>query len=207
MRIRRPILLATLALPVLALAPSAARAQSRPLTIAGTPASLDAYYARYSLEPRSGDRIGMYGIGARATWRPGAAEAPLATDRPLASRVGLGLFTEYAPDQDEGFRLWHLGVHAEVTPFAAPLFGRVEPVLGLGGGALTTRPDRVRILGQSRFAMGDARATALTLTPTIGANVGLWRGLGVRIEGADVATFRSGTLHNFQLAAGVTLPF
>lgn len=217
----RRVLLAGLVLPVLgALVGGTAQAQeeSTPFTM-GRGASFEGYYTHFRLDARGGDWKSANGFGGRLMWYPGGRQTQAAWQAP---RLGLGAFAEYAPEQDPGFTLLHAGVQGDLRLVDTPLFGRVEPMLGLGVGALRTNgvdlfTDRVvpspaepSVVGMPSLQVAsdnDRAVTTLALSPTIGARVGLFRNLAARADVRDLVTFRDGTKHNLQIAAGLSLPF
>jgi len=163
---------------------------------------LEAYYSHYRFET-PGDRVGMNGIGGRLMWNPARADYGATA---LPSRFALGLFGEYAPDQDKGFSVGHVGVQGDMSVFRTPLYGRVLPVVSLGAGMLWT--DRSGpALSSPEFSIANESAKMFTLAPSIGTRVGLWRQLGLRADVRDLVTFRDGTRHHVQMAAGLSLPF
>ncbi|MDF2771981.1 MAG: hypothetical protein K0S86_1475, partial [Geminicoccaceae bacterium] len=66
-----------------------------------------------------------------ATWRPTVEDFE---EPGFASRFTFGVFGEWAPDQDKGFRAGHVGVQSDMNLLATPLYGRLSPVLSLGAG-------------------------------------------------------------------------
>jgi hypothetical protein len=163
---------------------------------------VEAYYSHYRFDV-PGDRLGMNGIGARFMWRPSGADGTVPS---FASRFAFGVFGEYAPDQDKGFKAGHLGVQSDMNVLATPLFKRVLPVLSLGAGSFWT--DRVGpAIHSNEFSIQKRSIRSFALTPALGARVGLWRQLGLRADLRDLITFENETLHHVQYSAGLTLPF
>ena len=82
----------------------AAPAQAQTTSVLALPPAphrvVEGYYSHYRFDV-PGDRLGMNGIGARFLWRPGVEDY---TAPSFASRFALGVFGEYAPDQDKGSR-------------------------------------------------------------------------------------------------------
>jgi hypothetical protein len=216
----RRVLLAGLVLPVLgALVGGTAQAQDPAPYTLDPGASFEGYYTHFRLDARGGDWKSANGFGGRLMWHPGGRETRASW---LAPRIGLGAFAEYAPEQDPGFTLLHAGVQGDLSLVDTPLFGRVEPMLGLGVGALRTSgidlftereiqsPAALSIVGMPSLqaAADDDRAvTTLALSPAFGARVNLVRNLSARADVRDLVTFRDGPKHNLQLAAGLSLPF
>ena len=166
------------------------------------PALFEGYYTHYRFA-RSDGRVGMNGIGARLMWNPIRADYGATT---LPSRFAIGLFGEWAPNQDKGFSVGHVGVQGDVRIVRSPLFGRVSPVLSLSAGALRTDRSGAAI-SEADFELGDRSLTMFALAPSLGTRVGLWRQLGLRADVRDVMTFREGTRHHGQYTAGLSLPF
>jgi len=161
---------------------------------------VEGYYSHYQLDVPD-DRIGMNGFGARFMWRPSSPDLPSA-----ASRFAIGLFGEYAPEQDKGFSVGHVGAQADMNVFATPLFGRVSPVLSLGAGGFWT--DRKGpAIDSPEFSIANKSVQSFALTPALGTYVGLWRQLGLRADVRDVITFEEESLHHLQITAGLSLPF
>jgi hypothetical protein len=164
--------------------------------------SVEAYYSHYRFDV-PGDRLGMNGVGARLMWRPTVEDY---ASPGFASRFAFGVFGEWAPDQDKGFKAGHVGVQSDMNVFATPLFGRVSPVASLGAGAFWT--DRVGpAIDSNDFSIQNKSIRSFALTPALGARVGLWRQLGLRADVRDLITFEEETLHHVQLSAGLSFPF
>jgi len=163
---------------------------------------VEGYFSHYRFD-RPGDRVGMDGFGARLMWNP-AREDYGATALP--SRFAFGLFGEYAPDQDKGFSVGHVGLQGDMNVFKAPVYGRVLPVVSLGAGMLWT--DRSGPAIDSReFVLGNRSLKMFALSPAVGTRVGLWRQMGLRADVRDLVTFRERTLHHLQFSGGLSLPF
>lgn len=179
------------------------------------PVTFDGYYAHFRLDSQGNSRIGMDGMGARIMWRPSMEvdDTPI-----LPSRFAFGMFAEYAPEQSTGFYVAHAGLQSDYNLLASPLFGRVIPVAAIGAGALwarnlegttTLESKHASLLrpASSTFPLAARNTTTFALSPALGARVGVWRQLGLRADARDVMTFRGGTLHNLQFAAGLSYPF
>lgn len=188
-----------------ALTISSAQAQpsSTPPSIGQVPITVEGYYTHYRLDAEGNDRLGMNGIAARLMWNADA----LVPGTALESRVAAGLFAEYAPTQDRGFSLLHAGVQGDVRLTSAPLFGRVTPLGSLALGALWTDVEDGPAAIASRFPLGTRSTGTFALSPSVGARIALWRQLGFRADVRDVITFRHRTLHNMQLASGLSFEF
>jgi hypothetical protein len=163
---------------------------------------VEGYYSHYRFET-PGDRIGMDGIGARLMWNLTRAYDD-GTFSP--SRFAVGMFGEYAPDQDKDFSVGHVGVQGDMKLFPTPLYGRVSPVLSLGAGMLWTNREGPAI-SSPEFSLANESARMFSLSPSLGTRVALWRQLGLRGDVRDLITFRDGTQHHVQFAAGLSLPF
>ena len=123
----------------------------------------------------------------------------------LASRIALGVGAVWAPQQAGlGFSTIYAGAEADVRPLAAPLFGRIEPVVTLGAGALRTDVERV---GAARAPLAASTNTTFVLSPGIGARLAIGRGLAIRGDVRDMVTFRHDTRHNLAFNAGLSLTF
>jgi hypothetical protein len=182
--------------------PVAAQSSAVPTAVGPKPALFEGYYTHYNFD-RSDGRVGMNGIGARLMWNPIRADYGAAT---LPSRFAIGLFGDWAPNQDKGFSVGHFGVQSDVSVVRSPLFGRVLPIVSLSVGALRTDRSGAAI-SQADFELGDRRLTMFALAPSLGTRVGVWRQLGLRADARDVMTFRDRTRHHGQFSAGLSLPF
>lgn len=182
-----------------------AKAQSIPSTVGQF--AVDGYYSYYRLDAVGNDAVGMNGLGARVMWYPWRGTVSSDDAARFQSRVGLGLFGEYAPAQDRGFSMLHTGVQGDVSLLSTPLLGHVSPVASLGLGVLRTNLDNASQAAATGFPLGMESTTTFSLAPSVGARVGLWRQLGLRADAGDVVTFRGDTRHNLQLTAGLSFPF
>ena len=182
-----------------------AKAQSIPSTVGQF--AVDGYYSYYRLDAVGNDAVGMNGLGARVMWYPWRGTVSSDDAARFQSRVGLGLFGEYAPAQDRGFSMLHTGVQGDVSLLSTPLLGHVSPVASLGLGVLRTNLDNASQAAATGFPLGMESTTTFSLAPSVGARVGLWRQLGLRADAGDVVTFRGDTRHNVQLTAGLSFPF
>lgn len=213
MRIRR-FLLPGLVVPVAAgLALGSAEAQVRSaMTGRGTgsfevpwsgvsPVGFEGYYTHYRLDVDGEGRFGMNGVGARLMWQPTTG------DSLSAPRFGLGLFGEYAPEDDLGFSLFHAGIQGDVTLVRQPWFGRLTPVASLGAGLLRSSVDDRSTAAARRVHLARQSETSFALTPAAGVKLALWQRLGIRADARDLVTFRGGPWHNWQFTAGVSFPF
>jgi hypothetical protein len=162
----------------------------------------EGYYSHYRFDA-PGDRIGMNGVGARFVWRPTATDYSMLV-RP--SRFALGLFGEYAPEQNKGFSVGHVGLQGDLNVLSTPLYGRVSPVVSLGAGVLWTNRSGAAV-DSREFSLANQSATTFALAPSVGTRVGLWRQLGLRADVRDLVTFKDQTQHHPQIAAGLSLPF
>ena len=185
---------------------AAATAKAQSTTSATGPVAVDGYYSYYRLDAVGND-VGMNGIGARVLWYPWRGTISSDDAARFQSRVGLGLYGEYAPAQDRGFSMFRTGVQGDVSLLHRPLFGRVSPVASLGVGVLRTNLDNASQAAATGFPLGTESTTAFSLAPSVGARIGLWRQLGLRADAGDVVTFRGDTRHNVQLTAGLSFPF
>ena len=163
---------------------------------------LDGYYSHYRFAT-PGDRIGMDGIGARLMWNPVRADYGATA---LPSRFAVGMFGEYAPEQDKDISVGHVGVQGDMNVFRSPLYGRVTPVLSVGAGMLWTNRDGPGV-SSPEFSLADRSVRAFTLAPSLGTRVGLWRQIGLRADVRDLVTFRDRTLHHISFATGLSFPF
>ena len=163
---------------------------------------LEGYYSHYRFSTPS-DRVGMDGIGARLMWNPARADYGATA---LPSRFAVGMFGEYAPEQDKGFSVGHVGVQGDMSVFRSPLYGRISPVLSLGAGMLWTNRDGPAI-SNPEFSLADRSVRTFTLAPSLGTRVGLWRQVGLRADVRDLVTFRDRTLHHVSFATGLSFPF
>ena len=182
-----------------------AKAQSIPSTVGQF--AVDGYYSYYRLDAVGNDAVGMNGLGARVMWYPWRGTVSSDDAARFQSRVGLGLFGEYAPAQDRGFSMLHTGVQGDVSLLSTPLLGHVSPVASLGLGVLRTNLDNASQAAATGFPLGMESSPTFSLAPSVGARVGLWRQLGLRADAGDVVTFRGDTRHNLQLTAGLSFPF
>lgn len=170
-----------------------------------SPVTFEGYYAHYRLDT-AGERFGMNGVGARLMWRPAG------DSRAVAPRFGLGVFGEYAPADDLGASLVHVGLQGDLELVTQPWFNRLTPIASLGASVLRTSvnagsaPAPGTQLGL-RSAPDPQPTTTLALTPAAGVRVALWRNLGLRADARDVLTLRDGMRHNWQFSAGFSFPF
>ena len=198
------VMLPSFALALIGLFATAAPAQTPSASVVQPEPNrvIEGYYSHYRLDV-PGDRLGMNGVGARVMWRPTGDD--LSTPG-FAQRFAVGVFGEYAPDQDKGFKVGHVGAQGDMNLLATPLHGRLMPVLSLGAGAFWT--DRVGPAIHSHdFSIQAKSVRSFALTPALGARVGLWRQLGLRADVRDLITFEEQTLHHLQFAAGLSFPF
>jgi hypothetical protein len=163
------------------------------------------------------------GVGGRVLWY--LAEGGARTG--ITSRLALGPFLVRTDDAGASAgspqrRSVHAGVELSARTLAAPLGGRVDPVLSFAVGAFHMReaPARPRELPwlvvtdlPRRFeqpaAFADqARArtsTSLALTPGIGVRLRVLPGLALRADLRDAVVFRAGPRHFVELIGGVSL--
>lgn len=214
MRVRR-LLLSGLVVPVAAALPlSTAEAQVKSLGsgpgtgsfevpwTGANPVAFEGYYSHYRLDTDGDERFGMNGVGARLMWRPTPADS-----LGVPARFGLGVFAEYAPENDLDFSLFHAGLQGDLTLVSQPWFGRLTPVVSLGAGVLRSDVSDEQNAGSSEVPLGMRSTTTFALTPAAGLKVGLWRPIGLRGDVRDLVTFRNGTRHNWQFTAGLSFPF
>ena len=212
--------LACAALPLaFMLSPAPLRAQSttrRAVVVEG-------FLSRARLDPSvGGSRTEVQGIGGRVL----AALAPLPGDesRGLARRLAVGVFANYAPHDDGRFAAAHFGAVADMRLLAAPIGGRLDPLLSLGAGAFRTR----RVVGGERdftfdclrpidlapdplpatCISGNPARTRVTsdfaLSPAVALRVWVLPGMALRVDARDVVVYRGAPRHNFELATGVS---
>ena len=184
--------------------------------------AFEGFYSHYRFDDgASDDRIGLNGVGGRLMWHL----APSAeSDRSsLASRTAIGAFAVYTPEQDVGFRTWHVGTQADFRLLTAPLFGRVEPIASLGVGVFRTDAVDDDVSGLALIdqfstslvlspafddrAVTDQASTSFALSPAFGVRVALVRNLALRGDVRDVIAFRHGAQHNAEFAAGLSVSF
>jgi len=166
--------------------------------------TVEGFYSQYRLDGRSGsDRTTVDGVGGRLMWQLPAFMS--ADDYTLSRpRAALGAFAVYTPEQNVGFTTWHVGTQADFLPLATPLFGRVDPLVSLGAGALRTN---LRGTPTSDVAVADASNTSFALSPAVGLRLSLLPAVGIRADARDVIAFRGGATHNPELSAGLSLTF
>ena len=189
-----------------AVAPDPALAQQAMRTDSwrATTRSVEGLYTQYRFDTDVGSRVDVDGFGGRLMWSP----APATRFGGLAARSSVGLFAAYAPRQDGlNFSALHVGGQADVRPLAAPIFGRLDPVLSLGAGAFRTNVDATGAGAAVRVPLADRSNTTFALSPGVGARFDLGRGLALRGDVADVITFRGDTRHNVAVGAGLSLSF
>ncbi len=204
MTLRTRVMLPSFVLAFAGLLAGAVQAQTTSVSAAQPEPNrlVEGYYSHYRFDV-PGDRLGMNGLGARFMWRPTVEDFE---EPGFASRFAFGVFGEWAPDQDKGFRAGHVGVQSDMNVFATPLYGRVSPVLSLGAGAFWT--DRVGpAIDSHEFSIQNKSIRSFALTPALGARLGLWRQLGLRADVRDLITFEEKTLHHVQFSAGLSFPF
>jgi len=169
--------------------------------------ALEAGYTRLRLDG-DGRAPTVNGVGARLMWNlaPGVAR-----DAGLRARTDLGLYSAFTPRQAPGaaprFSTLAAGVAADVRPFAAPLFGRVDPFVSLGSGVLRTDVAGARPAAGAPSPLIAASRTAFTLTPGAGVRVPLSPALALQGDARNFVTFRDGTRQNWAFGAGLRLNF
>jgi hypothetical protein len=193
----------------------------------------EGFYTRVGYDG-GGRTVRAGGLGGRVMWPlgagPEAADAAAgATPRAgsgvaswLARRTAVGLFGAVTPEQQLGFTAGQFGVAADLTPFAAPIGGRVEPFVSLGAGALrtterdaefgprpVTRPEMRVGAGRGGSAARGARsATDFLLVPAVGARVRLRPGVAAQGDVRNLVAFRGDARrHHPAFGTGVRLAF
>lgn len=171
----------------------------------------------------SGGRTRQDGVGGRVLW----SLAEDGSRAGLAARLAVGAFLVRTEDAGASAgspqrRSVHAGVELSARTLAAPLGGRLDPVLSFGVGAFHTReaPVRPRELPwlvatdlPRRFEQPAAFAdrtmastrTSLALTPGIGARLRVLPGLALRADVRDAIVFREGPRHFVELIGGLSL--
>jgi hypothetical protein len=202
----RPILLTRLAFSAVA---TLAVATMLPRSVAAqteAPVAIEGYYGRFHLDaaaaPAPGERS-TTALGGRLLWYPGADDPEA---HPFLSRTSVGLFGEYAPEQDRGFNLVHAGLHGDLRLLRMPLFGRLQPTISLGAGVFTTRRTSFESVA-SGSPFDDRTRSAFALTPGAGLQLRLWRAVNVRADVRDVITMRDGTRNNLSVGGGLSLRY
>jgi hypothetical protein len=192
-------------LPLLLAAASAARAQApHGDTWRQRGLILEPIYSAYRFDKDPGaSRVDARAYGGRLVWLPFADQAT-ATESPLASRLGFGIFHESGPKQDLGFDAFHTGALVEFLPLGQSLFERVDPVLTLSTGLLRTER---KSLDHRQYPLDQESANRFTLAPGVGLRVMLLRQLGIRGELRDVMTFSGATRHNVNFFSGLSIVF
>ena len=169
------------------------------------PVTFDGYYTHYRLDTDGDDRFAMNGVGARLMWRSKGDSLG------LPPRLGFGIFGEYAPADNVGLSLLHMGLQGDLNLLSKPLGNRLTPIASLGAGMLRSSVSGSTPLPSARLGIRSApvvrSATSFALTPAAGVKLDLWRNLGVRGDMRDLMTFRDGTQHNWQFTAGLSFPF
>jgi hypothetical protein len=207
MRNRRSLLVGALGVMLGALParPAAGQTAVPPLGWAAGRPAVEAAYTRLRLDGQGGSPAAD-GVGARLMWN-------LAPDRTreagLRARTDLGVYTAFTPRQapsaGPSFSAFAAGVAADVRPFAAPLFGRVDPFVTVGSGVLrASAAGTGPAAGAPSPLLADTRA-AFTLTPGVGVRVPLTPGLALQGDLRNFMTFRDGTRHNVAFGAGLRL--
>ena len=185
---------------------------------------VEAYLARAVLDPAvAGDRARVEGIGARVL-----IPLPSLTDRALPgllSRSSVGAFLTSIPERERGVEARHFGVQADVRPAAAPLAGRIEPLLSLGAGSFSGRiasstrtlpaplclelhDAPVALAAQPCLralpGRGELVRNLFALSPAAGVRLGVLPGLAVRAEVRDVIVHHGTARHNVEFLAGLS---
>jgi hypothetical protein len=194
-----------LGVSALALAADSAQAQnvSRPDLLGSGRLEFDGYFTHYRLDADN-DRMGVDGVGGRLSWRPVSGDVVA-----IPSRFAFGAFIEFTPKGDDDFQTFHTGLQSDFRLFRTPWLGRIDPLISLGAGAFHTDSEvrgSVHLGREFPLARRD-KTTAFALSPSVGTRLHVWRTLGVRADLRDVITFKGETLHNWQIAAGLTFPF
>ncbi len=189
---------------------------------AGAGPALEGFYTRVGFDG-GGRTVRAGGVGGRLMWplaaRGGAEPAGASW---LTRRAAVGVFGATTPDAGRGFSAGQFGVAADLTPWAAPIAGRVEPFLSLGAGALRTtarvpepgvrlaaRPEtRVPAASVRLAAPGERTVTDFLLVPTVGARVQLRPGVAAQGDVRQLVTFRGDRRqHHPAFGTGVRLSF
>ncbi|AHG89292.1 hypothetical protein J421_1755 [Gemmatirosa kalamazoonensis] len=166
--------------------------------------SVDALYTRIHFAGDDG-RMDAPGVGARVMWR-----GPTLFDAASrVSHVDLGLFASYTPKRALARNLdattYHLGLAADVRPFATPLGARLDPFASLGLGVLSTHVANAQFRAPSPL-FRDSQS-AFTLSPGVGARLAILPALGFQADVRDIVTFIDGTRHNPSWSAGMRVNF
>lgn len=182
--------------------------------------ALEAFYTRVGFEGArlaGSGTVRAGGFGARVMW-------PLASIGDggvswLARHTAVGLFGVYTPEQNVRFAAGQFGAAVDLTPFAAPLAGRVEPFVSLGAGALRTtmhtvvvRPaPRPGVHGGAALAPVAERSTTSTnvlLVPSVGARVHLRPGVAIQGDLRNLVTFGDAARRHYPaFGTGLRLTF
>ena len=140
----------------------------------------------------SGGRSRLPTAGGRVTWLLGGEPPEDATvAQRLAHRVAVGAFYSGTLGELGSRQLRHIGVQADVRPFADPIFGRFEPLLATGAGRL-------------RLVEGDRAISGRSLRVGIGARLAIVPGLVLRGDVARVSLSAPIVRHATELAAGLS---
>ena len=157
--------------------------------------AVEPYYSRLWLDAGANtSRIGLNAYGARL-W---VNMAPFGASRHL----GLGLFTTYAPEQDNRqFSIVHYGGQLEIFALNRPAGGVFDPFVTLGGGAFRTNS-------------GGGSQTRFALTPGGGFRIPIPNRFQLRIDARDIVRFNvpngtaaTRTANNLELQAALGLTF
>lgn len=199
--------------------PGAARLATR------APVTVEQYLSRARLDPTvAGAPARLTGVGARVLWpvsRAGGGEAT------LSSRLAVGGFATYAPPGGERVGAAHYGLAADLRLRAAPIAGRIDPLVSLGIGALRARresavaaspgmsPACFRPLDLAahdappcarRTAPGAAEAvTRAAASPAAALRIALSPRVALRTDLRDVIVYRGRARHNAELAVGLSV--
>ena len=212
--------------------PSVASAQMTTMN-AGTGAGMytvEAYVAQYWLD-KSGlqDRPKAGGFGGRVTFG-----APYMPSGQYFSRPSFGLFATYTAAQqifgdrdarDVGFTppdvsTLHVGGELDWKLLPEPAGGVVDPFIGVGAGLFRIKTDAFNS-GLLNFSSSSETSNKFALTPAIGANFTIQKGMSIGVRGdlRDVIIFsreqtdynsgnkKTTTSHNYVAEGGLSFTF
>jgi hypothetical protein len=186
---------------VVGLVPQIATAQRSPLVATGS-VIFEGLYDHVRFETQHGGRMKLNGVGGRLLFAPFASDGGDSTR--MIGRLSVGPYFFGTREVGPSFRTWDAGLEADLHLLQTPAFGRVQPLVSVGLGAVHAGIDEYT-LESDRIA--SSPYTAFAATPALGVRVGLYRNVAVRMDLRDAIAFRDGLKHHYGGGAGFSLLF
>lgn len=193
---------------------------------AGPLPAVEGFYTRIGLGT-GGRTARVDGVGGRLMWAlVPPAEAATSDASWLARHTAVGLFGAYTPPQSLGVSTTQVGLAVDLTPYSAPLAGRVEPFVSLGAGVMRTTavpgalpirrapraigvtPAGVVPVARALAPAGGVDNAAFLVVPSVGARVQLRPGVALQADVRNALTFAGGaTRRHPAVGTGLRLTF